>query len=78
MKQRIFTGWNFQRILFLLMGVVIIIQAVADKQWMVLVPGGYIASMAVFNFGCASGSCYSPVRQQPEVKADEIKLNDGK
>ncbi|TND10585.1 MAG: hypothetical protein FD123_227 [Bacteroidetes bacterium] len=47
------------RVLYLAIGVLVIIQSVADKQWFGLLPGGYFAAMAVFRFGCAAGGCFS-------------------
>ncbi len=57
MKQRIFSGWTFQRWLYLVFGGIVMAQAVADQQWLVLLPAGYFAAMAIFNFGCAAGGC---------------------
>ena len=58
MKERNLTGWNFQRIVFSVMGIFIIIQSISDKQWFGLFFGAYFASMGIFRFGCASGNCY--------------------
>lgn len=57
MRDRILKGWTFQRFLYLIIGGVVIAQAVAERHWMIMVMGGYFAAMAVFNFGCAAG-CY--------------------
>lgn len=56
-KKRLFTGWDFARILYLLLGLLVIGQSVSEAQWLGLLPGGYIASMGLFAFGCASGNC---------------------
>ncbi len=58
MKARILSRWTVQRWLYLILGVIIIAQAIADRQWMLTIAGGYFAAMAVFNFGCATGGCY--------------------
>lgn len=60
MKQRILSGWTFQRIIFLVMGVMILIQSVMERQWIGVAFGAYFASMGLFSFGCASGACYTP------------------
>lgn len=57
MKQRILTGWTFQRWLYLIFGGIVMVQAVVEQQWLVLLPAGYFAAMAIFNFGCAAGGC---------------------
>ncbi len=59
MKERILTGWTFQRGLFVVIGLIIIIQAFIEKEWLSTLLGGYFLSMGVFSFGCASGSCFS-------------------
>jgi hypothetical protein len=75
MKNRILTGWNVQRVLFLLMGIAITVQSAISKQWSGLVFGGYIASMGLFAFGCAGGNCYGSLGTIiPKQKANsEIK-----
>jgi hypothetical protein len=66
MKQRILSGWNVRRILYLLVGAWIMIQSVIDHQWILAVAGAYFAAMGVFAFGCAGGSC----AVNPPVKHD--------
>lgn len=57
MKHRVLTGWNWMRRIYLITGLVIIIQAAINEQWPGIALGGYFASMAVFKFGCATGTC---------------------
>lgn len=82
MKQRLLTGWNFRRILYLALGLYMIVQSILLKQWWGIAFGSYFASMGVFAFGCASGSCGSgycrpprrPGRQaNEEISFEEIK-----
>lgn len=61
MKNRILTGWNFSRILYLLMGIVIIVQSVFSKQWSGVALGALLASMGIFAMGCASGACFGGI-----------------
>lgn len=58
MKERILTGWTFTRGLYLLMGILVIIQSAMQQQWFGVLFGGYFASMGLFAFGCASGNCF--------------------
>jgi hypothetical protein len=58
MKQRLLTGWTFIRVIYILIGSLIIIQSVADRQWFGIIFGGYFASMGLFAFGCAGGACF--------------------
>ena len=57
MMQRILTGWSFRRAMFLAFGAFIIVQSIIDKQWIGILAGSYFASMGLFAFGCAGGSC---------------------
>lgn len=69
MTGMILKGWTFQRWLYLLLGGIVMAQAIVGQQWLILLMGGYFASMAVFNFGCAAGrcgaTCDTGVNQQP-------------
>jgi hypothetical protein len=58
MKQRILSGWNFQRALFLILGITVLVQSSMEQQWMGAIFGGYFAAMGLFSFGCAAGGCY--------------------
>lgn len=60
MKKRLTTGWSFMRIIYLLMGVLILSQSIADRQWMLSFVGLYFIAMALFALGCAGGTCYVP------------------
>ena len=57
MRERILTGWNVQRIFYLIAGAGMIAISVSDHQWFGVVFGLYFASMGLFAFGCASGNC---------------------
>ncbi|MFN3940472.1 MAG: hypothetical protein ACK4IY_07775 [Chitinophagales bacterium] len=57
MKNRILTGWTFARVLYLILGSIVIVQSILDSQWFGVAFGGYFAAMGLFAFGCASGNC---------------------
>jgi len=74
MKQRILTGWTFQRGLYAAMGILIIGQSIIEKQWIGAPLGIYFASMGIFAFGCAAGNCYvSPFQQITNEKLETSK-----
>ncbi|MBS1952451.1 MAG: hypothetical protein OJF59_002075 [Cytophagales bacterium] len=84
MKQRVITGWNFQRVIYVLLGGAIIVQSVMQHEWGGVILGGYFASMGVFAFGCAAGNCFgntcsTPAQEQSlqpeEIKPEETKSN---
>ena len=78
MKQRIVSGWNFRRAVYLAAGLFITVPAILEKQWMILLPGVYFAAMGLFGFGCAAGNCQyngnGPVNKSTaEPEFEEIK-----
>jgi len=80
MKERILTNWNWMRVMYLLLGAFMTIQALASQQWFVALAGAYFASMGLFGFGCASGGCAVDNRSSSgageavsEVKFEEVK-----
>lgn len=60
MKQRLSTGWNFTRIIYLLIGGFVMISSAISREWMGVFLGGYVASMGLFALGCAAGNCFIP------------------
>lgn len=58
-KKRITTGWTITRALYLLIGVLVLVQAAVHEQWLGVLLGGYISFMGLFAFGCASGTCFN-------------------
>lgn len=57
MKNRILRGWNFKRIVYVIVGVATIVMAFQYKEWLFSLVGIYFAAMGIFAFGCASGNC---------------------
>ncbi len=57
MKDRILTGWNYQRTFYLLAGLLITIVSILDQQWIGVAMGSYFTAMGLFGFGCAAGKC---------------------
>lgn len=57
MKQRILTGWSMIRVLYLVLGLVLLVQSYIEKQWLGVFIGGYFTSMGIFAFGCAAKTC---------------------
>ena len=77
MKNRILNNWSFPRIIRLIIGIIIIIDAIYSKDVLIGTLGLFFTSMAVFSFGCcAVGGCYSPtkdvLRTNENVTYDEV------
>ena len=84
MKKRILTGWNFRRVIYLVLGMILTIRAIELHEWLAVLIGGYFISMGIFAFGCASGNCfggtcYKETENQSslneEVKYKEVNQN---
>ena len=74
MKERILTGWNFQRILFLVLGGIILFTAIPSLDWISIALGGYFFSMGLFAFSCAAGNCYNKISEtNPDENKPELK-----
>lgn len=76
MKERILTGWSFQRALFLLVGGFIMVQSAVEGQWFGIAFGSYFAAMGLFRFGCAAGGCYGDNCQTTSTQNDQNELQD--
>ena len=64
LKLRLTTGWTFQRAIFAIIGTIIVVQSIADNQWVFALFGLYFASMGLFAYGCASGNCYTITKKE--------------
>lgn len=83
MKERILNNWTVMRVLYVIIGLYIIAEAINTGQWFGIVFGTYFAAMGVFAFGCAAGNCYGgncatqpitkPKQSLEEVDFEEIK-----
>lgn len=60
MKKRLFQNWTWVRAAYLIIGLLVIIQAASAEQWWGMALGGYVAAMGLFSFGCAAGNCAGP------------------
>jgi hypothetical protein len=72
MKERLTTGWTFQRVIYLILGSFILIQSLVELHWMGILFGSYFASMGLFAFGCASGNCFGSTCETPGSKQNSI------
>lgn len=60
-KDKITKGWNARRVMYLAFGCIAVVQAFLTQQYLLILFGGYFASMGLFGFGCAGGNCnYTP------------------
>jgi hypothetical protein len=79
MKTLLFRNWNFFRILRLVLGIIIIVQAFVVKDVMFGIAGLLFSLMAIFNTACCGvGGCnvVSPrnkIQQSTDTSFEEVK-----
>lgn len=67
MKETLFQNWNWMRALRLIIGIIIIIQAIMSKDWLWGYAGVFFSAMAILNLGCCgSGTCYAPIKKDKD------------
>lgn len=82
MLQRITSGWTITRSLYAILGLMVLAQAIAEKQWAAVPFGAYFAAMGILNFGCAANACTVPspairstkhsTRKEEQIEFEEI------
>ncbi len=71
MGNGILNNWTVTRGLYLIMGLLVVVQSVYEQQYFGLAIGGYFMAMAIFNFGCAAGGCCYNYAPDNTAKATE-------
>jgi len=72
MKQVIFSNWNLVRVLRLIMGIAITVQAVMMKDVLFGATGFLFTIMPLFNMGCAAGDCMAPPAREKTVTKEIV------
>lgn len=79
MKERLTTGWTFQRVIYLILGSFILIQSIVELHWLGILFGTYFTAMGLFAFGCVAGNCFGSTCETSEknnidnVEFEEVK-----
>jgi hypothetical protein len=60
MKKRLLNINSLLRATYMLIGIIVSLQAANAELWWGLAFGIYIAAMGFFGFGCAAGNCTRP------------------
>ncbi len=68
-----YNNWGALRIFYLILGLLMFIPALYEKQWIASLFGFYFIVSSVFNIGCASGYCSIP---KNNTKTNEIDFED--
>lgn len=67
-----FRNWNLPRILRMVLGMAAMGQGIFNSDTMLIVAGGLIAAMGLFNFGCCgpAGCAVKPVVKKEDKKKE--------
>jgi len=75
MKMRMFSNWNIMRIVRLLLGGVILTQAIANHDLWVGIMAALFMLMPIFNIGCCTSACNIKQPNRPN-KSDDIVFEE--
>lgn len=70
------SGWNIQRILFLIMGFSLLGDALQKLDVFGMVLAGYFLVMSIFKLGCCSGSCGVPISTAKNEVSEEVEYEE--
>jgi len=71
MIQNIIKNWSFVRLLRLVMGIVLVVEAVKSGMWFLVAVGVVFVAMPSLNIGCcATGNCAVPTRHSNNTNDD--------
>ncbi|AXG73866.1 hypothetical protein DVK85_06275 [Flavobacterium arcticum] len=63
---------NIPRILRLVFGILIILQAIDVKEWLLAIPGVFLLLLAALNTGCGAGGCTVPYKRNRHSTIDRM------
>ncbi len=75
MLKTLTTQWHWMRIARLILGIMLIVQAIQLRQYLFVFLGLLLAVMALANIGC-SGGCVTGACNVPPVRETHNKKND--
>lgn len=65
-----YNNWGALRIFYLILGLLMFIPALYEKQWIASLFGLYFIVSSIYNIGCASGSCAIPRNNSKKEEID--------
>lgn len=72
MKDLILRGWNFNRVFRLVLGIIIIVQSIIMKEWLMAAMGGLFTLMPIFGVGCCGNTCCdTKYEKKTTIKSDK-------
>lgn len=77
MKQTLLGNWNFMRVIRLVLGIFIIVQAAMIKDWTMGLLGVFFTALPVLNIGCCgTGACTTPPKKNVETNTKDISYEE--
>ena len=70
--ERILKGWNFVRLIRLVLGIYIMIQSFMTREWILGFAGLFLTGTALFNVGCCGVYGCQPMVKANSVPAKEV------
>ena len=66
--------WNVMRVIRLALGILVIIQSISERNFMLTVAGGLFAMLALINVGCcgANGCAVNPRVNKNDLKKEGV------
>lgn len=71
MKNTLLRGWNFMRVLRLALGIIITVQGIVTREWLLAVMGILFSLMPVLNIGCCGASGCNIPASKSNKKTEE-------
>lgn len=71
-------GWNFMRILRLVLGVSILIQGIQAHEMLFIFMGGLFSLMPILNVGCCTTAACSAPTKKSTASMDDISFEEVK
>ncbi len=69
MKNIIFSNWNFMRIFRLVLGIIILVQAIEHRDLLIGILALSFTAMPIFNIGCCGiNGCAVPYKKSNNLK----------
>lgn len=72
----LFKNWNFARLLRLLMGIFLVVEALKSGMWFLVVIGAVFVAMPLLNIGCCNTGKCSVVKPSSKKTNDEIEYEE--
>ena len=77
MKQALLSNWNFMRVIRLVLGLFIMVQAALVKDWTMGLLGVFFTALPVLNIGCCgTGGCATPPEKNRKPDTKDITYEE--